>query len=120
MVLLVVDATKGMQTQTAECLVIAEMTTRNLIVVLNKIDMFPENEREERVQLAEKKIRMALRGTPKFEDAKMVGISACVGGEKVAAVGDGGGLIGGGTGSVTTTNAHGEVAGTNNIHGLLD
>ncbi len=118
MVLLVVDATKGMQTQTAECLVIAEMTTRNLIVVLNKIDMFPEDEREERVKLAEKKIRMALRGT-KFEDAKMVGISACVGGEKVAAVGEGG-PIGSGIGDVTTMNAHGEVAGTNNIHGLLD
>jgi len=115
MVLLVVDATKGMQTQTAECLVIAEMTTRNLIVVLNKIDMFPENEREERVKLAEKKIRMALRGT-KFADAKMVGISACVGGEKVAAVGEGGGHIG----DVTTTNVHGEIAGTNNINGLLD
>ena len=112
MVLLVVDATKGMQTQTAECLVISELTTRNLIVVLNKIDMFPENEREERVQKAEKKIRMALRGT-KFEDAKMVAISACVGGEKVAAVSEG--LSG-----VTTTNAHGEIAGTNNIHGLLD
>ncbi|KAK1738753.1 ankyrin repeat domain-containing protein [Skeletonema marinoi] len=66
MVLLVVDATKGMQTQTAECLVIAEMTTRNLIVVLNKIDMFPENEREERVQLAEKRIGMGLRGTLYF------------------------------------------------------
>ena len=75
MVLLVVDATKGMQTQTAECLVIAEMTTRNLIVVLNKIDMFPENEREERLRVAEKKMRAALRGT-KFEDAQMVGISA--------------------------------------------
>merc|ERR1712194_310625 len=47
MVLLVVDATKGIQTQTKECLVIAEMTTRDLIVVLNKIDMFPEGEREE-------------------------------------------------------------------------
>ena len=115
MVLLVVDATKGMQTQTAECLVIAEMTTRNLIVVLNKIDMFPEDEREERVRMAEKKIRMALRGT-KFEDAKMVGISACVGGEKVAAMGEGGIAVGG----ITTTNVNGEVAGTNNIHGLLD
>jgi selenocysteine-specific elongation factor len=115
MILLVVDATKGMQTQTAECLVIAEMTTRNLIVVLNKIDMFPENEREERVRLAEKKIRMALRGT-KFVDAKMVGISACVGGEKVAAVG-GREAVGSG---VTTMNANGEVAGTHNIHGLLD
>ena len=75
MVLLVVDATKGMQTQTAECLVIAEMTTRNLIVVLNKIDMFPEEEREERLRLAEKKMRGALRGT-KFEDAQMVGINS--------------------------------------------
>jgi len=113
MVLLVVDATKGMQTQTAECLVIAEMTTRNLIVVLNKIDMFPEHEREERLDIAKKKIRAALRGT-KFEDAQMVGISACVGGEKVAAVG-------GITGSEgESTNNSTEIAGTNNIHGLLN
>ena len=121
MVLLVVDATKGMQTQTAECLVIAEMTTRNLIVVLNKIDMFPENEREERVRLAEKKMRAALRGT-KFENAQMVGISACVGGEKVAAVGGISGSSGaaqpGGDGENVSTNPI--IAGTNNIHGLLN
>jgi small GTP-binding protein len=106
MVLLVVDATKGMQTQTAECLVIAEMTTRNLIVVLNKVDLFPEDEREERIRLAEKKMRNALRGT-KFENATMVGISACVGGEKVAA-------IGGLSGDLMHT------SGTHNIHGLLE
>ena len=110
MILLVVDATKGMQTQTAECLVIAEMTTRNLIVVLNKIDLFPENEREERVRLAEKKMRASLRGT-KFENAQMVGISACVGGEKVAALG--GNVAGGGTTAA-------KIASTSNIHGLLD
>jgi len=113
MVLLVVDATKGMQTQTAECLVIAEMTTRNLIVVLNKIDMFPENEREERLRMAQKKMRAALRGT-KFEDAQMVGISACVGGEKVAAIG---GASGEGDNGAASS---GILAGTNNIHGLLD
>ncbi|KAL9190324.1 hypothetical protein ACHAXT_007535 [Thalassiosira profunda] len=107
MVLLVVDATKGMQTQTAECLVIAEMTTRNLIVVLNKIDLFPEAEREERLRTAEKKMRAALRGT-KFENAQMVGISACVGGEKVAAVGEESG------------GPSGLIAGTSNIHGLLN
>ena len=105
MVLLVVDATKGMQTQTAECLVIAEMTTRNLIVVLNKVDLFPKEEREERIRLAEKKMRNALRGT-KFENATMVGISACVGGEKVAAVG-----------GVSGESSH--LAGTHNMHGLL-
>jgi len=124
MVLLVVDATKGMQTQTAECLVIAEMTTRNLIVVLNKIDMFPEEEREERVKMAERKMRMALRGT-KFEDAQMVGISACVGGEKVASVAAGGGgaasggSSGTGSGDGDNSNVFGSIAGTNNIHGLL-
>jgi selenocysteine-specific elongation factor len=110
MILLVVDATKGMQTQTAECLVIAEMTTRNLIVVLNKIDMFPEHEREERLRVAERKMRAGLRGT-KFEHARMVGISACVGGEKVAAVGADAEHFG----SSST-----KVAGTHNIHGLLD
>ncbi|KAL3774989.1 hypothetical protein HJC23_007077 [Cyclotella cryptica] len=108
MVLLVVDATKGMQTQTAECLVIAEMTTRNLIVVLNKIDLFPEHEREERLRLAEKKMRNALRGT-KFEDAAMVGISACVGGEKVAAIGGSSGV-----------DFPGNMSVTHNIHGLLE
>jgi signal recognition particle receptor subunit beta len=108
MVLLVVDATKGMQTQTAECLVIAEMTTRNLIVVLNKVDLFPEEEREERIRIAEKKMRNALRGT-KFEDATMVGISACVGGEKVAAIGGQSGV-----------DTQGNISGTHNIHGLLE
>ncbi len=91
MVLLVIDATKGIQTQTAECLVIAEMTTRNLVVVLNKVDLFAENEREEKLKKVQENIRRALKGT-KFGDAPMVGISACVGGEKVAAakVDDGG------------------------------
>ena len=37
MMVLVIDVTKGIQTQTAECIVIGEITTDNLIVVLNKI-----------------------------------------------------------------------------------
>lgn len=37
--LLVIDATRGIQTQTAECLVIGEMTAKHLVVVLNKIDL---------------------------------------------------------------------------------
>ena len=84
-VLLVVDATKGIQTQTAECVVIAEMTTRNLIVVLNKIDMFPPEDREVRLIAVQKRIRAALQST-KFRDAPMVPIAAAVGGEKVAAL----------------------------------
>jgi small GTP-binding protein domain len=86
MVLLVVDATKGIQTQTAECLVIAEMTTKNLIIVLNKIDLFSDAERNQKLTQVESKIRAALRNS-RFVNAPMVGVSACVGGEKVAAVG---------------------------------
>jgi selenocysteine-specific elongation factor len=37
--ILVIDATKGVQTQTAECLVIGEITAKHLVVVLNKIDL---------------------------------------------------------------------------------
>ena len=38
MIILVIDANKGIQTQTAECIVIGEITTDNLIIVLNKVD----------------------------------------------------------------------------------
>lgn len=36
--ILVIDATKGVQAQTAECLVIGEILARPLVVVINKID----------------------------------------------------------------------------------
>ena len=37
LMILVIDVTKGIQTQTAECIVIGEITTDSMIVVLNKI-----------------------------------------------------------------------------------
>lgn len=46
MMLLVVDGTKGFQTQTAECLVLGEITTSKMVVALNKIDLFPEDKRD--------------------------------------------------------------------------
>jgi selenocysteine-specific elongation factor len=106
MVLLVVDATKGIQTQTAECLVIAEMTTRNLIVVLNKIDLFSDLERSQKLIQVESKIRSALRNS-RFVNSPMVGVSACVGGEKVAAMGKDVGHIA-------------NVPQTMNVNGLID
>ena len=39
--MLVVDVNKGIQTQTAECLVVGEITTSELLVVMNKVDMIP-------------------------------------------------------------------------------
>ena len=39
----------GIQTQTAECIVIGEITSDKLIIVLNKVDLIPEEERQDRV-----------------------------------------------------------------------
>lgn len=43
--MLVIDANKGIQAQTAECLVVAEILANQLVIVLNKIDMIPANKR---------------------------------------------------------------------------
>lgn len=86
MVLLVVDAYKGWQAQTTECLVLAELTSPHLVVALNKVDLFPPDEREERLEAVKRDIRARLAQT-RFANAPLVGVSACVGGEKVAAVG---------------------------------
>ncbi len=45
-VLLVLDVTKGMQTQTGECLAIAELLVPRLVVLLNKVDLLPPEERD--------------------------------------------------------------------------
>ena len=46
MIVLVVDVNKGLQTQTAECLVIGEITCDQMIIALNKVDQIPEAKRE--------------------------------------------------------------------------
>ncbi|PSN35635.1 Selenocysteine-specific elongation factor [Blattella germanica] len=52
LMLLVIDVTKGMQTQTAECLVIGEITCKKMIVVLNKIDLLEEGKRANLIEKA--------------------------------------------------------------------
>ncbi|CAF0883450.1 unnamed protein product, partial [Didymodactylos carnosus] len=49
MMLLVIDIVKGIQTQTAECLVIGEITCDKMLVVLNKIDLIDEKQRQETI-----------------------------------------------------------------------
>ncbi|KAG8462949.1 hypothetical protein KFE25_001722 [Diacronema lutheri] len=75
MMLLVIDLTKGIQTQTAECLVVGELTADELIVVLNKLDMLPEASRAEKLERMRKGVRKALSQT-KFCDAPMVAVAA--------------------------------------------
>ena len=43
--ILVIDITKGIQAQTAECLIIGEILTNDMIIVLNKISHRPTNGR---------------------------------------------------------------------------
>jgi selenocysteine-specific elongation factor len=43
--LLVIDINKGVQTQTAECLILGEITCEHMLVVLNKIDLIDETQR---------------------------------------------------------------------------
>ena len=48
--LLVIDITKGIQTQTAECLIIGEITCDKMLVVLNKIDLIEEDQRQPTIE----------------------------------------------------------------------
>ena len=72
--LLIVDATKGFQTQTAECVVLAEVACDKLIVVLNKVDLFDASVREAEVAKMVTKIQKTLAAT-KFGIVEVVAIS---------------------------------------------
>jgi len=76
--ILVVDVTKGVQTQTAECLVIAETLLDNLIVVLNKVDLIPEAKREDKVKKMEANLGKVLAKT-RFPNPPMIAMAACPG-----------------------------------------
>lgn len=75
MMLLVVDVTKGMQTQTAECLVIGEIMCRNMVVVLNKIDLLPLEKRSSLIEKMKKKMSLTLANTV-FKNSPIVAVSA--------------------------------------------
>ena len=75
MMMLVVDITRGIQPQTAECLIIGEITTDHLIVVLNKVDLVPAEKRPAYIKKASKMIRKTLEGT-RFAGAQVVPATA--------------------------------------------
>ena len=59
LMLLVIDVAKGIQTQTAECLVVGEILMENMLVVLNKVDQFPADQREERLEKTRRGLQKA-------------------------------------------------------------
>lgn len=79
LMMLVLDATKGIQTQTAECLVIGEILCSRMVVVLNKIDLFPEAKRETMIDKMTKRLTKTLAAT-KFSSSPIIPVSAKPGG----------------------------------------
>ncbi|XP_040102579.1 selenocysteine-specific elongation factor isoform X2 [Oryx dammah] len=77
--MLVIDVTKGMQTQSAECLVIGQIACQKLIVVLNKIDLLPEGKRRAAIDRMAKKMQRTLENT-KFRGAPVIPVAAKPGG----------------------------------------
>ncbi|KAL3148593.1 hypothetical protein ABBQ38_014023 [Trebouxia sp. C0009 RCD-2024] len=75
MMLLVVDVTRGIQTQTAECLVVGELATKDMIVVLNKVDQLPQEGRAKIISKAKKRLSQTLNAT-KFAGCAMVPTAA--------------------------------------------
>lgn len=75
LIVLVIDGTKGIQAQTAECLIIAQIMTDRLIFVINKIDLWPEEDREEKLKKVKAKLQIAMKGS-KFAECPIVSFSA--------------------------------------------
>lgn len=79
MMLLVVDVTKGIQAQTAECLVVGEVATQHMVVVLNKVDLLPLDGRQKLLARARKRLAATFAQT-KFAGCPMVAVAAKPGG----------------------------------------
>ncbi|CAF1680954.1 unnamed protein product [Rotaria magnacalcarata] len=75
LMLLVIDITKGIQTQTAECLIIGEITCDKMLVVLNKIDLIEEDQRQATIDKMTKRLRKTFEST-KFPQTPIIPCSA--------------------------------------------
>nr|XP_057911378.1 selenocysteine-specific elongation factor isoform X2 [Doryrhamphus excisus] len=79
LMMLVVDVVKGVQTQTAECLLIGELTCPRMVVVLNKTDLLPANKRQSAIQRMTKRLHKTLENT-RFKDCPVIAVAAKPGG----------------------------------------
>ncbi|XP_078399242.1 selenocysteine-specific elongation factor isoform X1 [Cetorhinus maximus] len=79
LMMLVVDVTKGMQTQSAECLVIGEITCPRMVVILNKIDLLPEAKKQAAIDRMTKKMQKTLENT-RFNGCPIIPVAAKPGG----------------------------------------
>ncbi len=56
----------GLQAQTAECLVIAEVAAPQMLIVLNKVDLLPQQERAKSIRKAAKRLAQTLQARLSF------------------------------------------------------
>ncbi|KAM3878331.1 selenocysteine-specific elongation factor [Diretmus argenteus] len=79
LMILVVDVVKGVQTQTAECLLIGELTCPRMVVILNKIDLLPTNKRQSAIEKMTKRLHKTLEST-RFKECPVIAVAAKPGG----------------------------------------
>ncbi|KAM9859147.1 selenocysteine-specific elongation factor isoform 1-T2 [Aulostomus maculatus] len=79
LMMLVVDVVKGIQTQTAECLLIGELTCPRMVVVLNKVDLLPANKRQSAIEKMTKRLHKTLENT-RFKECPVISVAAKPGG----------------------------------------
>ncbi|KAI1892746.1 hypothetical protein AGOR_G00136710 [Albula goreensis] len=79
LMLLVVDVVKGLQTQTAECLLIGELTCPRMVVILNKIDLLPSTKRQAAIDKMSKRMHKTLENT-RFKGCPVIAVAAKPGG----------------------------------------
>ncbi|CAJ1359191.1 unnamed protein product, partial [Effrenium voratum] len=73
---LVIDVNKGIQTQTAECMVVAEILANQLVVILNKVDMVPADKRKKILDKVIKELRKTFARTKFGENLPFACVSA--------------------------------------------
>ncbi|CAL8401859.1 unnamed protein product [Arctogadus glacialis] len=79
LMVLVVDVVKGLQTQTAECLLIGELTCPRMVVVLNKTDLLPPAKRQSAIDKMTKRLQKTLENT-RFKDCPVIAVAVKPGG----------------------------------------
>ena len=81
--LLIIDITKGLQAQSAECILIAEILEIPLLVILNKTDLLPSGpEGATRINLLRKRLKKKFEST-RWPNVEMVPVAARVNNENI-------------------------------------
>lgn len=75
MMILVIDITKGIQTQTAECLIIGEICCSKMLIVLNKLDLVEADKKDSTIEKMSKRLLKTLENT-KFANSPIVSVAA--------------------------------------------